>query len=364
MISTADTVSPPVGLDGVTASWMTSALGLEHPGVVVTTLTVGPVRHGTNTTARLLLDYNAAGHAARLPPTMYVKGAWTGRGVGDTLSEARFYQHVAPRLAEMNIPACYFASVDPVSAQAVVVMEDLLARNVVLTGVDRSLSVAQAVDLADQLARLHAVWFASPVLDTLEWARPRGTVLRFDPAEAENETGIFGTFKDWWWDKRMANGHADHLPDWLRDRLLIKQALINLYRLEQGGPRCLVHGDPHLGNLFLDVDGRPGIYDWGGRIGRWGHDVNYAVIGSLDIADRRAHERDILGHYLDRLAAYGGPELAPGEAWLSWRRQTLHGYLWVMCSPRQQPEELIALQTARFGAAAEDHDLRSALEVG
>ena len=58
---------------------------------------------------------------------------------------------------------------------------------------------------------------------------------------------------------------------------------------------------------------------------------------------------------LDRLAANGGPAIGWDDPWLSWRRQ--------MCSPRQQPEDLIALQTGRFGSAAEDHEMLDALEV-
>jgi len=115
--------------------------------------------------------------------------------------------------------------------------------------------------------------------------------------------------------------------------------------------------------MFFDLDGRPGIYDWGGSIGRWGHDLNYAVIGSLEIEDRRRHERAVLRHYLERLEAHGGPAITWDDAWLSWRRQTIHGFMWVMCSPRQQPEDLITLQTERFSSAAVDHDMLGALEA-
>jgi aminoglycoside phosphotransferase (APT) family kinase protein len=358
-----DAVAPPEELEGLTAEWMTAALGVARPGVEVTSLHFGQTRQGTNTTARLLLGYNRAGHEARLPPTMYAKGAWTGRGVGGTFNEARFYQHIAPQLPDVDLPRCWFASADADSRQAVIVMEDLLARNVILGSAQQSFTPDQAFQLADQLAELHALWFDSPELERQDWLHRRGTVTGLDVESAEEETGIFGSFKEWWWEKRMANGHADQLPEHLKDRLLVKQALVNLYRLEDGGPKCLVHGDPHLGNMFFGLDGRPGIYDWGGSIGRWGHDINYAIIGSLEIEDRRKHERDVLRHYLERLAANGGPAIGWDDAWLSWRRQTIHGFMWVMCSPRQQPEDLIALQTERFGSAAEDHEMLDALDV-
>jgi hypothetical protein len=115
--------------------------------------------------------------------------------------------------------------------------------------------------------------------------------------------------------------------------------------------------------MYLSRDGRPGLYDWVGVVGRWAHDVNYAVVGVLPVDVRREAEQDILRHYLSTVEALGGVAPSWGDAWLSWRRQSIHGFLWVMCSPRQQPEDLIALQTARFTAAAIDHDMLGALDL-
>ncbi|HTQ15961.1 phosphotransferase [Mycobacterium sp.] len=43
-----------------------------------------------------------------------------------------------------------------------------------------------------------------------------------------------------------------------------------IVRLWNSGPRTLIHGDPHIGNLFVDVaDGdRTGFLDWGCWAGR------------------------------------------------------------------------------------------------
>ena len=133
-----DAVAPPEELEGLTAEWMTAAARCRAPGVEVTSLHFGPTRQGSNTTARLLLGYNRAGHEARLPATMYAKGAWTGRGVGGTFNEARFDQHIAPQLPGVDLPHCWFASADNESRQAVIVMEDLLARNVILGSASRA----------------------------------------------------------------------------------------------------------------------------------------------------------------------------------------------------------------------------------
>lgn len=314
MVRQGDAPPPPRSIEEVDAAWMTRALSVGFPGVEVTSLYVSHVRQGSNTTARLLLAYNRAGHEAGLPPTMYVKGAWTGRGVGGTFNEARFYQEIAPKLPGLDLPRVWFASADDEGRQAVIVMDDLLAQNAILGSACDSFAPDQAYGLVDQLAQLHALWFDSPELARHGWLGRRGGSAGFDEQSAEQETGIFGSFQPWWWEKRMARGHADHLPSRLRDRLRVKQALVNLYRLEEPGPKCLVHGDPHLGNMYFRPDGRTGIYDWGGWIGRWGHDVNYAVVGSLEIEDRRRHERALLQHYLAALRSHGGPDLDWNEA--------------------------------------------------
>jgi hypothetical protein len=361
-----DGLALPGRVEEVTAEFLTEALRIEHPDVVVMRLDHAKVRHGSNSTVRLVLEYNRAGHEAGLPATMYAKGQWTPRALDRGSSrgpvrEARFYQDVAPLLPELNVPACHFAGVSP-DGGAVIVMEDLLARNAILGSAGESLTVEQAYLLADQLAMLHALWFDAPELAAVDWLAGDDEGDDVDRM-AEEETGIFGSFQEWWWEKRTHFPHNEFLPPELLDRQVVKRALVNKYKLEDAGPKCLIHGDPHLGNMFMDRQGRPGLYDWGPRAGRWANDLNYAIVGSLEVEDRRAHERDILRHYLERLSAHGGPEIGWDDAWLAWRRQAIHGFMYMLCSPRQQPEELIALQTERFGYDAMDIDMLDALGV-
>ncbi len=363
-----DAVAPLNDIDELTAEWMTRALQVELPGVEVTSLHLGPVRHGSESTVRVLLGFNRAGHEGRLPATMYVKGQWTSRSLvgilGETTHhhEARFYQDVAPLLPELNVPKCYFASVDT-DHRTTIVMEDLLARNVLLGAAGTTVTPAAAYELAEQLARLHALWFDAPELSSVDWLS-QSSARDVDVEQmAAEEAGIFGSFKATWWERRTQLPHCEFLPAELRDRDVVKQALANKYLLEGSLPHCLVHGDPHLGNMFFDLDGRPGLYDWSPSVGRWGDDLNYAIVGSLGVDVRREHEQPILRHYLEHLALHGGPVIPWDEAWLAWRRQTIHGFMYMLCSPRQQPEELIAVQTVRFGWDAIDNDMLDALGV-
>src|SRR3546814_3583583 len=56
------------------------------------------------------------------------------------------------------------------------------------------------------------------------------------------------------------------------------------------------------------------------------HDVNYLITTALSIEDRRSHERELLGYYLDRLKA-GGVTDAPHfeDAWREYRRTLVWG---------------------------------------
>ena len=353
-----DSVPLPRDLDAVTATWLSEALDVVYPGTEVADRTLSNVRQGSNTTARVALTYG--GNDAGLPATMWVKGTWTGRGYGGLMPEARFYQEIAPRLS-VNRPATYYTGVDPSgSGSAALLLEDLSIRNVRFGAAGDSVTPDQVADLLDMLAELHALDWCQPSLHDSDWLQPR--FRHDDPTKDE---GIFGSFQPGWWDRQIVRPRAASVPEVLRDRLVVKQALINLYAAEDasGSPECLVHGDMHLGNTFFETDGRPGILDWPCGVGHWGHDVTYGIISWLSVEARRGHDRDLFAHYLDRLVAHGGPSLDRDSAWLEWRQHIIHGFMWVMCSPRQQPEELIIDQTARFAAAAVDHDMLGALGV-
>lgn len=94
------------------------------------------------------------------------------------------------------------------------------------------------------------------------------------------------------------------------------------------------------------------------------HDVDYFLVSALDLPDRRAHERDLLGHYLKALATFGVTTPAPDEAWEEYRRTTVYGFLCWLCNPDVwQPPDVNTATCARFGVAMLDHDTYAALGV-
>jgi aminoglycoside phosphotransferase (APT) family kinase protein len=115
--------------------------------------------------------------------------------------------------------------------------------------------------------------------------------------------------------------------------------------------------DPHLGNWYLDRDGRPGLLDWQSvRKGPWAHDFNYCVVSSVDMLDRRAWEQDLLRHYLDALRWRSISPPAFEEAWLAYRQQTVYGlYYWLVNPIEFQVEVNNCAVASRFAFAAIDH---------
>ena len=81
----------------------------------------------------------------------------------------------------------------------------------------------------------------------------------------------------------------------------------------------MIHGDPHIGNLF-DDHGRTGFLDWGIiNVGAPMRDAGYFLTMAMAIEDRRAHERDLLRHYLDARAAVGATPISFDDAWTAHR---------------------------------------------
>jgi aminoglycoside phosphotransferase (APT) family kinase protein len=133
------------------------------------------------------------------------------------------------------------------------------------------------------------------------------------------------------------------------------------------GPRTVIHGDPHLGNLF-DDHGRVGFLDWGiVSVSTPMRDVGYFLTMAMDPGERRAHERDLLRHYLEVREVLGGSPIDGDEAWF---RHRLHAAYTVPAScqvvtfPDDITEERRAFADAfleRSQSCVEDLDALGAL---
>jgi aminoglycoside phosphotransferase (APT) family kinase protein len=90
-----------------------------------------------------------------------------------------------------------------------------------------------------------------------------------------------------------------------------------------------VHGDPHLGNLFVDerARSRTGFLDWA-MVGRSPglRDVAYVLCNSIPQSVRERDERGLIDHYCELLGA-NGVMLDPAAAWDQYRLFAV--YSWV-----------------------------------
>ncbi|MCK9540818.1 MAG: ecdysteroid 22-kinase family protein [Novosphingobium sp.] len=355
MMATPVTIPLPRSPDGLTAEWLTAALQERYPGVEVTALRHGRTVGGTGTKIQLLPEYNAAGCAAGLPAALYAKGGFEWHEVAfanSYIAEAIFYADWAPRITA-NIPRCHYAGHD--EGQGIVLIEDLGLRPATFGGgrvepldVD---TVAQVVRL---LAAIHAATWNAPGLGTLRTLGQRVGTNFIDHFLAPE-----------YYAQCLSEPRGAFIPVEFHDPARMLAGLRANWAQAETGPQSFCHGDAHMGNLFFEADGTPGLLDFQAYV-RTGplHDVSYHVVGSLAPEERRAHERELLRLYLVELARLGVSGMwDEEEAWLRFRQHTMHGLLWFATPEAMQPAAIVAAHGERFGKAARDYGLAALLGV-
>jgi hypothetical protein len=157
-------------------------------------------------------------------------------------------------------------------------------------------------------------------------------------------------------DANFQGPNGQRMPDEVRDAT----RLVDVYRGLIAGepdPWCVIHGDAHVGNLFLDADGTASLVDWQlVQRGGWYLDVGYHIASTLNVAERRGAERDLLRHYLDALAWHGITPPHWDEAWRAIAYGMLHGFFFWGITTKVEPA-IIATLLHRLGTAVADHDV-------
>jgi hypothetical protein len=130
------------------------------------------------------------------------------------------------------------------------------------------------------------------------------------------------------------------------------------------GPRTLIHGDPHSGNLFLDGTAI-GFLDWGMVSHSPGlRDVAYFCCNSLPTDVRRAIQDELLDRYLAILAG-AGIDLGRDAVWEQYRLFSVYSWVsavsTVSVGSRWQPEARAVAAMERTTAALDDLDAAGAL---
>lgn len=347
----------PIRPEQVTQGWLESALQVRRPSLRLEAADILDVIPGTSTKIRVRVRPSAGG--ADLPSTLIVKGGFEDHSpaMGPMyLNEMRYYRDVQPHVA-MHSPQCYYTGTDPGSHQSIVIMEDLVPRRVRFCDPLRPQSPSQVSHRLSAMARYHATTWNSPDFE------PGG---RFDWIGGRHD-GWSATYQAHYleperWNHYMGQPRGAAVSARLRDRDWMQHALTALGAYHRRWPICLCHGDTHLGNLYEEADGLPGFFDAQVARGPWQLDVTYHLVGALDVADRRAHERGLLRHYLGELATRGVDAPPFEDAWEAHRREVAYGlFIFLINETRFQTEAVNTAYTARFGLAALDHDTHALL---
>ena len=349
----ASDMSLPLTADEITAAWLTEALRFRHPGVAVTECRVADVLLGTSTKIRVCCEYDRAGREAGLPGTLIVKGGFEAHSPSMKLmyaNEVRFYRDVQPYVP-IHSPRCYYAGSDPNTHQSIVIMEDLKAKGVQFLHPQRSQRYAEVARRLTDMARYHAhTWNSREFEPGGRFADVAG---RFTGWSREYNERYFVPEV---WEHYVSSPRGAAVSVRLHDREWLQRALVRLGEIEATEPVCLIHGDTHLGNLYIEADGTPGFFDAQVARAAWHLEVSYHITCALDIVDRKAWEPALLVHYLEALRSHGVDVPDFESAWNACGRSLAYGYfIFLINETRFQTEAINTAYAARFGAALLDH---------
>jgi len=340
----------------IDAAWLTEAFQRRHPGAEVISVEVVERHEATNAHARLRVGYAKAAGAPEtlffklLPGTPGRRDAIRATGMG--IREARFYAELAPSV-RLRVPRVHCVALEPEGGAFAIGMEDLPSSGCRVPDGAAGVPVDSAARALEELAAMHRRY------------RDAGRRAVEAPWVAEpGPPSEYGTSR-----LRFAlDHHRDRLTEPFAEIAeLYVRACVPMHALWHRGPHTLIHGDTHVGNLFLD-GARIGFLDWGlVALTTPLRDVSYFLAMALSIADRRREERALLAHWVDCWNAGGGASIGFDEAWLAHRVQaayTVPACCQIVTFPAGISEERRIFSEAflaRAEAALEDLEVRDAL---
>ncbi|MFK7894954.1 MAG: phosphotransferase [Myxococcota bacterium] len=364
MASRSNALSVPANAEAIYPDWLSGVLDARYPGIQVAEVTIADAAEVTNSHAWLEVNYSAPEEAARLnaptsifckllpnDPARRVAIAHTQMG----LREARFYDSLGPKLS-MRIPKVHgvcFEEAGQGEGAFIILLENLVEAGCTVSSGPESPTPDAAAKALEDLAELH-VRFEDPA----RRKAAAGWVCDPDPPSD------YGSL-------RLQEG-LDHHREKLSPAFaemseiyIAHQAALHAVWAE--GPKTVIHGDLHIGNLF-DDHGQTGFLDWGLVVVSTPlRDVSYFLNMCLSIDDRRANQERLIQHYLDVRRSLGGETISFDAAWRTHRLQA--AYLApASCQIVTFPEDVTprrkkfaAAFLARAEAAIEDLESRSAL---
>lgn len=352
------TTFPKIPTD-LTPEMLTAVMGDRLEGACVTAVEMRDTKvFGTgdvSTAGRATVGLQYSRPVPGLPEQVLVKLARHDSDLMKPLyaNEVAVYNRLRPEIA-IETPQVYGAAYDPETVSFLLLLEDLSLRGATFPNVKSAVTVDHVRKLIEGLASLHARYWESP---------------RFSGDLAWLETHLVGGTHDFFEDMDAARGNIireveqEQFKREIVERLRTDvDEMHDLYhRLQEHQAtlqQTLLHGDSHIGNTYRLADGAAGFVDWQLTVrGYFMHDLAYLIVTSLPIGLRRAHERELIGYYLDLLRRNGVGN-APGadEAWLEYRRAGLWNFYigWLTTPATFYGFEIVLLNILRTSTAVED----------
>jgi hypothetical protein len=352
----------PTTVEELTPEWLTAALRQRSPQAVVHGLEVVELMRSTSTKIRLRLDLDEATRRAGIPELVILKGGFEAhsRNVGMANMherEVRGYRDVYP-VIPLPSPTCYFADYDPDTQQGIIIMEDMKAKGVTFCHATQPQNFEQVALRMQTLARFHAGSWDSPDL------KPGGRWGHLDEFLAVMRPFFEYNMQLENWDRFVRAPRGAAVSIRFHGRRWMFEAWDRMVSFSQGLTMCVLHGDVHLGNLYIDKQGNPGYLDTLASRGPGMLEVSYHISAAIDSADRPLWERALVQIYLDELARNGVKPPTFNEAMRQYGILLLYGYfIWMTTEAHYQTESVNTANSARVSAAMLDHDIDGLLRV-
>jgi hypothetical protein len=343
-----------------------------HPTATVVGFEVTEVKklgeHQVSTTGRVKLRLKYAPGSPRLPEDVVAKMVLSEAGTEAELfptlgvqrllfrTEIKMYQNFLPEI-DIEKPVCLAAEFDDETGHQFLLLEDLSVHGARFPNVMQpSLTPAQVARALELLATLHAKYWKSPKLDRHRaWLSSLTEGESFDWFNKDTVTWIDSFVRE-------ESYRRDLLTRVGRPPSRLWENVRSVHRYhEQIFPITLQHGDTGAHNTYHFPDGRVGFLDWQISVrATWPHDVHYQICTALSVADRRAHQKELVAHYLKCLADRGvdPKDIPPIDlAMKEFSRALIWGFTvgWLMVPERNYGMGIISANLERLMAACTDN---------
>ena len=283
-------IDTPRGHAGITAEWLTEAMGMRVDSVVLERIGGGAGFMGELYRATL------TSRESDCPTSVIVKLPTADPGaqfIGQMMRvwerEHACYRDVVPRM-NIRVPRAFVNIAEP----PCLVLEDLAPA--VQGDHVKGATLDQAERAIDVLARHHAAWFEHPLLPTFTWmpGLDDPSILALAPTFAVGWPVFLERFGEQLPARclRWCEQFVDLIPDWIASHA--------------NEPVTITHGDFRLDNLFFADDGSVAVIDWQLSMRAPGQaDLVYFCANNLTIDMRREHEDRLIERYVAGLREHG-----------------------------------------------------------